>query len=105
MDSSITADWRADLCEDLSKGLFANEDVCRTRLKLNMAMVCSVSCSISLPNSTHQSIQTALPTDDAFKDLLLSLQRHIHIFCILVVFKMLCLLPVGFPQGLFALLP
>jgi hypothetical protein len=50
MDDTVTGEWRAHVCQDLSKGLFANEGLCRTRLKLNMAMVCSVSCFVLLLN-------------------------------------------------------
>jgi hypothetical protein len=53
MDGMVTAEWRAGLCEDLSKGLFSNEGLCRTRLKLNMAMACSVRCFVFVVEYTH----------------------------------------------------
>jgi hypothetical protein len=53
MDDTVTGEWRARICQDLSKGLFANESLCRTRLKLNITMVCLVCCFIFVVEYTH----------------------------------------------------
>ncbi|KIM33965.1 hypothetical protein M408DRAFT_18934 [Serendipita vermifera MAFF 305830] len=75
MEGPNVQEWESTLSEELSNSLFTNEGLCRSRLKLNVAM------------------QAVLPNDDAFMASLSALQQQIHVECVRVLFEMLRVIP------------